>query len=161
MLYQSHLKPGGWFELQDIQYEPRSIRTGASFRSGNAVSEYWQVIKSGLGIIGIDLSTTTSDQMVHAMHQAGFVNVTVRTIKVPIGGWPDDESWSALGRQCRDVFLHGLQSLAIGPMMRCLEWDRSRVELLLMDVRRAYQDDSTLMYMPFYTVYGQRPFDEA
>lgn len=137
------------------------MSTGASLGSENAVSEYWQVIKSGLGTIGVNINTVNSDQMVHAIHQAGFTDVTVWTTKLPIGNWPGDEAWSALGRQFRDVFLSGLQSLALGPMVRCLEWDRTRVELLLMGVRRAYQDDSTLMYMPFYTVYGQKPIEEA
>lgn len=121
------------------------------------LAAYWHLIGAGLSTLGIDLHAVAGGRIADCMRRAGFVDVTESVYHVPIGTWPEDEHLRWLGKSFREVFLDGLQALALGPLVRCLHWDRSRMEVLLMNVRRAYQDDSVSLYMPFHVVTGQKP----
>lgn len=95
--------------------------------------------------------------MAAKMREAGFVNVTERVFHVPLGTWPRNKVLKTVGLYWRTILTDGLQAIALGPLTRGLGWDRESVEVLLMNVRRAYNDNSALLYMPMHMVYGQKP----
>lgn len=91
------------------------------------------------------------------MRTAGLVNVTERTFHVPIGTWPKNKVLKTVGLYWRTILLDGLQAIALGPLTRGLKWSSEDVETFLIDVRKAYMDNSALMYMRLRLIYGQKP----
>ncbi|UKZ95368.1 uncharacterized protein TrAFT101_010213 [Trichoderma asperellum] len=154
-----HLKIGGWIELQEIHHTPKSALPDGNgeMPPDHPVTRYWKHVSEGLAALGIDLDTASNGRISDMMQAAGFTNVTERVLHVPIGTWPKNKVLKTVGLYWRTILLDGIQAIALGPLTRGLGWNRDQVEVLLMEVRQAYFDDSKLMYMPFHVIYGQRP----
>ncbi|PNY25090.1 Phosphoethanolamine N-methyltransferase 1 [Tolypocladium capitatum] len=152
-----HLKPGGWIELQEIHHSPRSALPGGTVPPGHGVAQFWARVNEGLNTLGVDLNTAAGGLLGGWMREAGFTNVTERVFHVPIGTWPKNKVLKTVGLYWRTILLDGIQAIAMGPLTRGLHWNRDQVEVFLMDVRRAYHDNSVLMYMPLHIIYAQRP----
>ena len=54
--------------------------------------------------------------------------------------------------------MEGLEAIALGPLTRGLGWRKEEIEVFLVNVRKAYLDRSTHAFMPFYIVYGRKPY---
>ncbi|KAF6796452.1 O-methyltransferase [Colletotrichum sojae] len=153
----THLKPGGWIELQEIHHFPSSANNSLS--PTHPVAQYWGLVGQGLSKLGVDLNAAAGDQLPNLMREAGLINVTERVFHVPIGTWPRNRVLKTVGMYWRTILLDGLQAIALGPFTRGLQWSAAQTELFLVGVRRAYHDNSVLMYMPLRIMYGQKPRD--
>ncbi|KAF5027262.1 hypothetical protein F66182_635 [Fusarium sp. NRRL 66182] len=153
-----HLKPGGWMELQEIYHCPHNARAGNPVPPGeHPVAQYWSNITEGLAALGVDFAAAAGGKLAAKMQAAGFINVTERVFHVPLGTWPKNKVLKTVGLYWRTILIDGLQAIALGPMTRGLGWDREEVEIFLINVRRAYSDNTALLYMPMHIVYGQKP----
>ncbi|KAK0703450.1 S-adenosyl-L-methionine-dependent methyltransferase [Lasiosphaeria miniovina] len=152
-----HLRPGGWFELQEVHHCP--ISANGTMAVDHPVAEYWRLINDGLANLGINFHAVSEGRLTSMMRTSGFVNVTERVFQIPIGTWPKDRVLKDVGQHWRSVLLDGVQAIALGPLTRGCGWTREEVELLLVQVRKAYYDNSCLMYMPLHVIYGQKPQD--
>ncbi|KAH7271390.1 hypothetical protein FSOLCH5_004263 [Fusarium solani] len=153
-----HLKPGGWIELQEIHHYPHSAKHGGMVPpDAHPVAQYWSLITQGLVSLGVNFHAAAGGVLAAKMREAGFVNVTERVFHVPLGTWPKNKVLKTVGLYWRTILTDGLQAIALGPLTRGLGWDRENVEVLLINVRRAYNDNSALLYMPMHMVYGQKP----
>ncbi|KAH7316501.1 S-adenosyl-L-methionine-dependent methyltransferase [Stachybotrys elegans] len=152
-----HLKPGGWIELQEIHHSPLTTKDDGEVPLDHPVAQFWARINEGLTALGIDFHAAADSKLADSMRTAGLVNVTERTFHVPIGTWPKNKVLKTVGLYWRTILLDGLQAIALGPLTRGLKWSIEDVETFLMDVRRAYMDNSALMYMRLRLIYGQKP----
>ena len=80
-----HLKPGGWVECQelsvDVQSDDGSLAKDSYIRGwADKEDDAWRKIGLTVNITGQDLESW--------MKKAGFINITVRSFKLPIGQWP-------------------------------------------------------------------------
>ncbi|KHN94258.1 Methyltransferase type 11 [Metarhizium album ARSEF 1941] len=152
-----HVKPGGWMEMQEIHHRPRSAGPDGTVPADHPVARFWTLVTEGLAALGVNLDISSGGVLAGKMQEAGFTNVTERVFHVPIGTWPKNKVLKTVGLYWRTILLDGLQAIALGPLTRGLHWTRDEVELFLMDVRRAYHDNSALMYMPLHIIYAQKP----
>jgi len=150
-----HLRPGGWFEMQEVVHFPVSMN--GTMPPDHPVAQYWSLITEGLRNLGIDFHAAAGGRLAAKMREAGYVNVTERVLQIPIGTWPKNKVLKTVGLYWRIILMDGIQAIALGPLTRGLKWSREQVELFLIQVRRAYHDNSCLMYMPLHIVYGQKP----
>lgn len=150
-----HLRPGGWVEFQEVYHFPVSATCELS--PEHPVVQFWSLIRDGLSKLGVDFHLVKDGRLEDMVREAGFVNVTERVFHLPIGVWPKNRVLKTVGLYWRTILLDGLQAIALGPLTRGLGWSKERVELFLVDVRRAYHDTASAMYMPFHIVYGQKP----
>ncbi|EGZ77852.1 S-adenosyl-L-methionine-dependent methyltransferase [Neurospora tetrasperma FGSC 2509] len=150
-----HLRPGGWFEMQEVVHFPVSM-TGP-MPADHPLAQYWAVVRDGLAALGVDFHAAAGGNLAQMMREAGFVNVTERILQIPIGTWPKNKVLKTVGLYWRTILLDGIQAIALGPLTRGLRWSREQVEMFLIQVRRAYHDNSALLYMPLHIVYGQKP----
>ncbi|KAF4335839.1 methyltransferase [Fusarium beomiforme] len=154
-----HIKPGGWMELQEIHHYPHNARTGKAIPPHeHPVAQYWTYINEGLKELGVDFPAASGGKLAAKMQAAGFVNVTERIFHVPLGTWPKNQVLKTVGLYWRTILTDGLQAIALGPMSRGMGWSRDQIEVFLVDVRRAYSDNTALLYMPMHIIYGQRPY---
>ena len=92
------------------------------------------------------------------MREAGFVNVTERTLHIPIGTWPKNKVLKTVGLYWRTILMDGIQAIALGPLTRGLKWNIADVEAFLISVRKAYLEcNPLLMYMRLRIIYAQKP----
>ena len=107
----SHLKPGGWFELQELPLPmlPRRIPCSPITPLRNSGS----YISGGLAELGVNFNVTLL--LADMMRAAGFVNVTTRIFRVLIGRWPKNKVLKLVGFYIgARVFIDGLQPIALG-----------------------------------------------
>ncbi|KAK0390825.1 hypothetical protein NLU13_0328 [Sarocladium strictum] len=151
-----HLKPGGWVELQEIHHFPMG-QHDRPISLNDPIAQYWSSIREGLSTLGVDSDIIASGELPAMMREAGFVNVKEQVIKIPLGTWPEGQVLKTVGLYWRTILLDGLQAIGMGPLTRGLRWSPEAVELFLVQVRRAYLEDTTGMYMPFHIICGQKP----
>ncbi|KAK3310859.1 S-adenosyl-L-methionine-dependent methyltransferase [Chaetomium strumarium] len=150
-----HLRPGGWFELQEVYHFP--ISANKTMAPDHPVAQYWSLINEGLSNLGVTFHAVANGRLADMMRDCGFVNVTERVLHIPIGTWPKNKVLKTVGLYWRTILIDGIQAIALGPMTRGCGWTREQVELFLVDVRKAYFDNSVLAYMPLHIIYGQKP----
>lgn len=150
-----HLRPGGWFEMQEVYHYP--ISANKSMPPTHPVAQYWSLINEGLSSLGINFHAAADGRLADMMRDVGFVNVTERVLQIPIGTWPKNKVLKTVGLYWRTILIDGIQAIALGPLTRGCGWSREQVELFLVEVRKAYHDNSALAYMPLHLVYGQKP----
>ncbi|KAJ4403411.1 hypothetical protein N0V82_010656 [Gnomoniopsis sp. IMI 355080] len=151
---KEHLRPGGWIESQEIYHYP--ISANNTMPSDHPIAQYWGLINEGLQRLGIDFHAAAGGKIAAMMREAGYVNVHERIFHVPLGTWPKHPDLKMVGEYWRHVLLVGAQAIALGPLTRGCGWTREQVEVFLIEVRKAYYDNSCLMYMPMYVTYGQK-----
>ena len=152
-----HLKPGGWIELQEVYHNPLSTRPGGVPKE-NPVAQYWSLVNDGLNALGVDFHAAAGSKLGDMMREAGFVNVTERTLHIPIGTWPKNEVLKTVGLYWRTILMDGIQAIALGPLTRGLKWNIADVEAFLISVRKSYLEcNSLLMYMRLRIIYAQKP----
>ncbi|OTB03948.1 hypothetical protein M426DRAFT_59510 [Hypoxylon sp. CI-4A] len=150
-----HLKPGGWIELQEIHHFPMSSNN--SLTQDHPVSQYWKYVDEGLETLGVNFRFSDEGRIAALMRQCGYVNVTEKVFHIPIGTWPKNKTLKSVGLYWKTILVDGIQAIALGPMTRGLHWRREEVETFLVSVRKGYNDNSLLLYMPLVCVYGQKP----
>ncbi|KAL5604868.1 hypothetical protein BROUX41_001801 [Berkeleyomyces rouxiae] len=146
-----NLKPGGWIELQELDYIPYALNREKDVKN-EPVGQYWRLVRDGLSERGVSVHMVASGRLANQLSESGFVNVTERMFHVPIGAWAGDE-----GLLWRSLFLASVQATALGPLTRGLGWTRQQVEVFLVQVRQSYMDDSLKLGMTMHVVYGQKP----
>lgn len=119
------------------------------------VAQYWALINEALGVLGVNFNATL--HLEEMMRETGFTNVSCRILHVPIGVWPKNSILKLVGLYWRTILIDGLQPIAIGPLTRGLKWSKEQVDLWLVDVRKAYMDNSLHSHMPLYIICGQKP----
>ncbi|CCC05061.1 unnamed protein product [Sordaria macrospora k-hell] len=84
-----HLKPGGWIETQDFHPQIRSDDNSIPAKEMYPPGQLMDLANIAWAHAGTDYRVTP--QIGEMMKEAGFVNVTSRQFKVPLGPWPRDE----------------------------------------------------------------------
>jgi len=76
--------------------------------------------------------------------EAGFVNVTERRARIPVGKWPLLPAMKELGKLYKEVVLTGLEANAVAPLTRLLGWSKEEVDVLVGNMRREVSDRRAL-----------------
>jgi hypothetical protein len=115
------------------------------------------LVNSGLGALGISDFITITGRLADIARDRGFVNVTEKVLRVPIGTWPGNKTLETAGLYWRANFLDGLQAIGLGPLTRGCGWKPEQIEVFLISVRKALLDNSCLLYMPLHIICAQKP----
>ena len=130
-------------------------------RPDHPVAEYWSYIHEALTNLGLDFHAMSGGRLASMLRDSGFVNVTEKVFHIPLGTWPGNRVLKTVGLYWRTVLLDGIQAIALAPLTRGCHWSKEEVEVFLVRVRKAYHDNSCLMYMPLHIVYGQKPTQDG
>jgi hypothetical protein len=102
------LKPGAYFEQAEISVVPKSedgsIRGTSMERWGPLALECGEKFGKSFSI---------AEDSEELMKKAGFVNVTYRTFKWPIGTWPKDPKLKQIGAYNRLGWEEGIEGWAM------------------------------------------------
>lgn len=155
-----YLKRGtGWLECMDLNIGPHC--------DDNTMPPDWPVIQfmehlyeaSKRLVPPRPLDTTQS--IFSWMQSAGYVDVHERIDKVPYNAWPRDPFLKQLGRDWERQLMLGLSGWSYKPLGdRGLGWTRDRIEVFLIDVRKAIKNRYVHAYAKIHVICGRRPSEE-
>jgi hypothetical protein len=104
----SALKPGGWFEQAEISVQSKSADGSVN---GTKLEKFGQLaIECGKRF---GKSFSIAEESEKLITEAGFINVTCETFKLPIGQWPKDPKMKMIGAYNRLGIDEGLEGWAI------------------------------------------------
>lgn len=144
-LSSRHIKPGGYLEIQEISSSIRSDHY--TFPEGSAIKQWCQKLKEGIVLIDriLDLDW---DVLAQQMRNAGFVDVRIQEIKVPIGKWPADPQLKEAGMYQLVSLLEGLESISLVIFTRLLGWTKEEMDALIEKARQELLLKRACMYWP-------------
>lgn len=103
-----HLKPGGYVEQVEQSVVPKSDDGSTD---GTIFEEWGKVSLEAGDAFGKSLRVV--DESAQHMREAGFVDVTERRFRVPIGTWAKDPHLKELGRYNRLQWSEGIEGWAM------------------------------------------------
>ncbi|KAL7624172.1 hypothetical protein AAE478_005729 [Parahypoxylon ruwenzoriense] len=149
------LKPGGWLEIQDLKCVAKC--DDDTMAEGDICALYAATLVGALGRLGINCFDV--EKYPQFLKEAGFTNIKETILKAPLGTWPNDPHQAKVGLYNRNMIYDGLHGFSIRPFTHGLGWTPEEVEVYLVDVRKAILSSTAHIYLPFHSVYGQKPLD--
>ncbi|KAI9817912.1 MAG: hypothetical protein M1832_004532 [Thelocarpon impressellum] len=153
-----HLKPGGWLEMQEIVVD---IRTDDdSFLPNSAIQQWCALLEDAVQKVGFSLRLDPAE-LRRWMEEAGFVDVTVLDLKLPMGLWPADEKLREAGKAQLLATLEGAYGLTVAVWTRMLNKPVEELEVFLAGMRNELKTRSVHCYWPLIITYGRKPDKEG
>ncbi|KAI8681740.1 hypothetical protein NCS55_00426900 [Fusarium keratoplasticum] len=147
------LRPGGWVEQVELsaiaQSEDNTIRPDSPLVT-------WKEIFQEVGEL-TGKTFMACETVGDAIREAGYVNVTERRIKLPIGMWPKDKQLKQWGAWNRQYLLQGLEGFSMRGLTELLGWSVERVQDFLDEMQRELLDSRVHSYLELCVVFGQKP----
>ncbi|OJJ57247.1 hypothetical protein ASPSYDRAFT_155427 [Aspergillus sydowii CBS 593.65] len=148
-----HLKPGGFYELQEFRFEFMSQGNKEAFQ--NSVIDEWQkLVDEGTAKFGKPLNI--AHELADKAKAAGFVNVHEDVLKIPIGSWPKDKPLKTIGQWMQVHAIESVEPLTLALFTRVLGWSEAECRVLIAKVQREFKERRQY-YVNCHFIYGQKP----
>ncbi|KAK3349258.1 S-adenosyl-L-methionine-dependent methyltransferase [Lasiosphaeria hispida] len=148
------LKPGGWFESQElgclVECDDGTLPADSSLAS-------WARLLDRAGALK-NHPRHVAHKMVQWYKEVGFVDVQQRLLKMPIGCWPENHRMKEIGRFWQLCLELGLESLSLRLLNETFGWGLSEMTGLLGRVKQDIRNRSIHAYTQVYVVYGRKPW---
>ncbi|KAM5349833.1 hypothetical protein ACJ41O_006338 [Fusarium nematophilum] len=148
-----HIKPGGWVEHVELwgiaKSDDDSLRADSPLRT-------WVDIFTKLG----EMTGKTffwDHKASESVREGGFINVTERRVKVPIGTWPKDKQLKHWGSWNKQFLLQALEGFSIRGLTEMLGWKYEDAQIYLSDMRKELNNPDLHSYLDVTIIYGQKP----
>ncbi|KAF5703767.1 methyltransferase [Fusarium globosum] len=138
-----HTKPGGWVE--SVELWGNSKCDDDTLKPESPLHKWVEVFKKIESLTG--KSFFWDDKMQQSISDAGFINVSGRRIKVPIGTWPKDKTLKQWGAWNRHFLLQGLEGFSIRGLTEMLGWKYEDAQLFLADMRKELTNPALHAYL--------------
>ncbi|KAJ3946945.1 uncharacterized protein N0V96_003322 [Colletotrichum fioriniae] len=120
--------------------------------------EFWSKIRDAMHQMKIDIQV--APRIGALMKDAGFVNVQLKSYKVPVGRWPLNKTLRLVGYYMRSVTEDFLGAAASKPLA-ALGMERTEIEVFLASVRNSIKDPNVHAYGTYYSWVGQKPVESG
>ncbi|KAG9241700.1 S-adenosyl-L-methionine-dependent methyltransferase [Calycina marina] len=147
------LRPGGWFEIQDVAIPMVALDETVA---GTAVELWVSRLIEGGRALGRDFTRVPTYKEI--LEDIGYVDVVERHFHWPVGTWAKGDKMKTLGAWMREDFLSGIQGASMGVMVKGLGMTVEEVEVFLVDVRNDIWSNRIHSYFPVHVVYGRKPY---
>ncbi|KAF1931556.1 S-adenosyl-L-methionine-dependent methyltransferase [Didymella exigua CBS 183.55] len=148
----AHLKPGAWLEFQ----EPVALceSDDGTIDHAHAVRRWQDLCNDAATVFAKEIRVAHT--LKQRMLDAGFVDVTEKVVKVPIGPWPRDPRMKEIGRYQREHMAMGIEPYTLGFIGKILGWSEDECRVLIAQVTNDVRRKDLHMYIKFYFVHGRR-----
>ncbi|TDZ15180.1 Secondary metabolism regulator LAE1 [Colletotrichum orbiculare MAFF 240422] len=149
----ANINPGGWVEFQDWDIAYYSD-------DGTMTEEHesWKMAdRLGKLCAQIGREPCPGPKLPQWVKDSGFVNVTQKKYKVPIGPWAKDPYFKKIGEMNLIQILEGLEAYNLRLLTGVAGWTKEEVHLLLAQVRKELTSSKFHSHMVFHVVYAQKP----
>ncbi|KAK1148707.1 hypothetical protein N8T08_008592 [Aspergillus melleus] len=149
-----NLAPGGWIEFHETE---NTLYSDDGSLEGH--ESYMVRMMEGLmracDMIGQTMNPAPSIRRL--VEEAGFVNVSVERIKLPVGSWPKDRRLKECGSLMRVNFVEGVDAFTAALFPEILGWEKEQVQALNAGVRREALDGNVHAIFDLLVVKAQKP----
>lgn len=149
----ANLKPGGYIELQDMNF-PMKCDDDTALPDSPMLKWSYYMIEAAHNL-GVDLDAANSFPTLLAA--AGFEDIRCENYAWPSNRWPRDEAMKEIGMWVMQDYLQGLQGFSMAFFTRGLDWKPAEVEVMLSGVRTQARDRRSHIYMPIINFWARKP----
>jgi hypothetical protein len=159
------LRPGGWVEFKEYLItlhvedpEPPAWEEEGFVNAyeGTKTQEFWEGFGNGLEKIGMDWREKAR-HFAGYMEQAGFQDVKVEKLPVPMGGWAKDPQLREFGGWYGE-HIKQLQPLWDAAMGKGLGWSQEKIDGIVNGSRQEQFDKGTVrLWHEYWIIYGRKP----
>lgn len=152
----THLKPGGWIEIQELHAYPfcDDGSMDESEEGGDPVAAFYDLLREALALCGMNHDKARA--MRGPLERAGFTNIHLKKLKVPLGPWAKDKTLRLIGNYCKSAVLDVLPTVLIRPIDE-LGLTPVAKQVWAAKVRQSLEDASIHRHFHFYFWYAQKP----
>ncbi|KAF2117101.1 S-adenosyl-L-methionine-dependent methyltransferase [Lophiotrema nucula] len=147
-------KPGGWVEFQDFDTRFYTS-TGGEYGPDTIIADWADKIADGLRKFGVE--PDPGPQIEQWVKDAGFINVTAKTLPFPVGTWPKDKKLKEIGAFNLIMYLDNLEGLTSKVFANAWGWKDEEIKVYCAKARPAFKNPKMRFQHNFYVVYGQKP----
>ncbi|KAF4778329.1 methyltransferase [Colletotrichum scovillei] len=148
-----NLNPGGWFEIQDIDFPMRC--DDGTIPPDCDLGRWNELMMEAGQRSGFLLDTC--GRAAEMMASVGFVDIVRIQFKWPINQWPRDVKHKTLGVWTEANFSVGLESMTLALFTRFMGWRKEEVWDFSANVIAEWRDVRRHGYFDVYVTYGRKP----
>jgi hypothetical protein len=141
-----HLEPGGWLEIVETHMVPYSEDNTYETKA-HALQTYFKHLCDGGAKIGCRLDQ--AGELKAKVEDAGFINVSEKPYKSPVGGWPKDPRWKEIGKIMLSICTIGAESYGLALFTRALGMSEKEAATVIDNARNELTNNK------IHTVYKQ------
>jgi len=154
----NHTRPGGFVEFQD--WDTWLYSQNGTLPPESALNRFHQMTSGGRHAQGFNMKPGPDLEQV--IKDAGFVNVHVEKIHLPLGPWPKDKAMKEIGMINLVQMEQAIEGICLGVLTQLPPevggpWSWEEIQLFLVDVRKDMRNKKIHGLYDFYVVYGQKP----
>lgn len=148
-----HCRPGGYYELQDLN--PRFYSDDGTLQQDSSLSYWSKVI--------CEASAKYHRPVPHHnefnawFEEAGFEDVKQFIFKSPTNPWPKSKTLKESGKFQLLAHLEGLEGISLGLLTRALEWKPEEVKILMAKIRPELRNKAIHSYQIHFAIFGRKP----
>lgn len=150
-------KPGGWIEHIDGTAIPGT--DDGTIAEGSALDQYGKLFVEAGRRLGLTQTVADDNLQENGLKKAGFVNLTVKTFKMPVSPWPQDPKMKEIGvftRAGMNGDLEGISQYVAGNVMG---WPQEEMAAYLAHLRQELKDKNVHAYWKWKLLYAQKPLE--
>jgi len=139
-----NLEPGGYIELQDLNFP--FLSDDGTLTPAHALFQWSGFMLEASTKAGKPINF--SSQFEPLLTEAGFINVTAKTVKWPSNSWPKDKTEKTLGIWQGENLAYGIEGFSLALFTRILGWEKTEVDVFLERVKSDIKDRKIHSYLP-------------
>lgn len=148
----AHLRPGGYFEQVEINFEPHAY---GGFNADHPLNQWYTEVKSTTFEASRPIAVNRNAKRM--LESEGFVNVVEESIMLPLNTWPDDPHEKTVGKWYNLAFSESTEPLLLGPMTRVKGWSVAQIETLAQDTSSQAYDKECKAWNRLHIYTAQKP----
>ncbi|KAM0582830.1 hypothetical protein ACHAP6_008566 [Verticillium nonalfalfae] len=153
-----YLKPSGWFE--DVELDIRAHSD--VINDPEHVFHRWNRVFQEAGEkVGKTFKIATGSRMRDLMDEVGFVEVTERKFRLPIGAWCLDPKLKEIGQFVQMFVEGGIEGFGLYLLTQVMGWKYEECQVLIAQMRKALRNKKLNAYYEVTLVYGRKPEDST
>ncbi|KAL2129642.1 hypothetical protein VTI74DRAFT_7499 [Chaetomium olivicolor] len=149
-------KPGGWFEHQEPSALIHSESLGVP-PENSPLDQMAKVYWEGGRKFGRTFRIYEDEIQRKGMEEAGFTDIVIKEIKVPLGTWPRDEKQKQLGQFAHATITGDLEGYLLYMCSNVLGWTPVEVQVFCAHIRHQLRQPGLNPYVVRRIAYGRKP----
>ncbi|KXJ86848.1 S-adenosyl-L-methionine-dependent methyltransferase [Microdochium bolleyi] len=149
------LKPGGTFEHKEssciIQADDGTLSPDS------ALAQWGKVFVQAGKKFGRTFTVVEDNIQQQAMEAAGFVDVKITNMKVPIGGWPLDKKEKTIGKYAQLAMQRDVEGFVTYMWSEVMGWSQEEIAVYAAHLRRELKVGKAHAYYLMRVVIGRKP----
>ncbi|KAK4447344.1 methyltransferase domain-containing protein [Podospora aff. communis PSN243] len=149
-----HMRPGGWLESHESASFVES--DDGSVTETSALGQWGKIFTEGGKQVGMSFRTYEDGRQKQAMEAAGFTDIQIKELKMPIGSWPEDPKLKEQGTFTRAALEQDTEGYILF-ITNALGWTKKQVLVYIKNLKKEMRSKKFRAYYRQRIVIGRKP----